>query len=218
MFLRYYLIMVQNLSLFIASSVIFILTPGLDTIFVVNKSITESKKSGLVSALGISFGVMFHTLLASLGLSIILAKSAVAFSIIKFLGAAYLVYLGVRAFIQKENVVKSIQTEAVSQSKLSKVFLMATLTNILNPKVALFFLAFFPQFIQAGPQSSSQGFFYLGSLYAVMSMVWLMVLSMLVATFSDKLRSSQKALNLIQKISGAAFIYLGIKIAVSDRP
>lgn len=209
--------MVQNLPLFIASSVIFILTPGLDTIFVVNKSITESKKSGLVSAVGISFGVMFHTLLASLGLSIILAQSTIAFSIVKYLGVGYLVFMGIRAIIQKNNILDSVQTVTASQNKLSKIFWMATLTNILNPKVALFFLAFFPPFVKAGASGTSQGFFFLGTLYAAMSLTWLVILSALVSTFSDKIRSSSKAQNIIQKVSGVAFIFLGIKIAISKK-
>lgn len=209
--------MIQNLTLFVASSIIFILTPGLDTIFVINKSITESKKSGLVSAAGISFGVMFHTLLAALGLSIILAKSVLAFSVVKYLGAAYLVFLGIKAIGQKGNILEPVKVVTVSKSKMSKVFWMATLTNILNPKVALFFLAFFPQFVKAGPDKSSQAFLFLGSLYAAMSLVWLAVLSTFVSVFSDKIRSSSKAQSIIQKVSGIAFIFLGIKIAISRK-
>jgi threonine/homoserine/homoserine lactone efflux protein len=183
----------------------------------VNKSITESKKTGLVSAAGISFGVMFHTLLASLGLSIILAKSAMAFSIVKYVGAGYLIYLGIKAVKQKNNILDSVQTVKVSQTKLSKVFWMATLTNVLNPKVALFFLAFFPQFVKSGSEGTSQGFLFLGTLYAVMSLIWLVILATFVSTFSDKIRTSEKAQNIIQKVSGVAFIYLGIKIAISKK-
>lgn len=207
--------MIQNLPLFIASSIIFIMTPGLDTIFVVNKSITESKKSGLISAAGISLGVMFHTLLASLGLSIILAKSVLAFSIIKYVGASYLIYLGTKAIIQKNNILESVQTMHVSESKTSKVFLMAMLTNVLNPKVALFFLAFFPQFVKTNSGREFLAFFILGSLYAILSLIWLTLLSIFISNFSNKIRSSTKAQNLIQKLSGMAFIILGIKIAMS---
>lgn len=209
--------MIQNLSLFVASSVIFILTPGLDTIYVVNKSITQSKKAGLVSAAGISFGVMFHTCFAALGLSIILAKSALAFSVVKYAGAAYLVYLGIQAFRQNGSVLGEVEVVVGSKTKLSKIFWMATLTNILNPKVALFFLAFFPQFVKTGSENTSQAFLFLGTLYAVMALVWLIVLSSFVSVFSDRIRASDKAQGLIQKISGAAFIFLGIKIAISEK-
>lgn len=209
--------MIQNLTLFILSSIVFILTPGLDTIFVVNKSLTESKKSGLVSAAGISFGVLFHTLFAALGLSIILAKSANAFILVKYMGAAYLIYLGLKALIQKGTVLNSVTVVGLNRTKLSKVFWMAALTNVLNPKVALFFLAFFPQFVKAGAEGSSRAFLFLGSLYAAMSLIWLAILSFFVSLFSDKIKASAKAQSIIQKVSGVAFIFLGIKIAISKK-
>lgn len=205
---------VQDLALFIISSAMFIITPGLDTIFVVNKALTESKKSGYVSALGIAFGVLFHSVLASFGLSIILAKSIFAFTLIKYLGAAYLVFLGIKALLTKNQTLQ-LSNEIHAQTNLRKVFLGATLTNIMNPKVILFFLAFFPQFVKTSLPYASQAFLALGSLYAVMSLIWLVVLSAFISVFAGKLRAHPKAQIIIQKITGSAFILFGLKIALT---
>lgn len=207
--------MIINFYTFLVSSIIFILTPGLDTVFVMNKALTETKMSGLVSAIGIATGVLVHTLFAALGLSIILSQSATAFSVVKYAGALYLFYLGIKAIREKSNIANAIDDKSHASSKLSKVFVMATLTNTLNPKVALFFLAFFPQFVKLDSPNSSQGFITLGVLYAVMSLIWLALLSLFVSHFAARIKSNVKALDMIQKVSGLAFILLGIQIALS---
>lgn len=209
--------MIQNLSLFLVSSLLFILTPGLDTIFVVNKSVTESRRMGLVSACGISFGVLFHTLFAALGLSLILASSAVAFSAIKYIGAVYLIYLGIKAIWSQKSALESVGSETGLRLKPSKVFWMAAFTNILNPKVAMFFLAFFPQFVRPGSEKISWAFLTLGGLYALMSLVWLGILSIVVSLFAKRIRASARAQLVIHRLSGVAFIFLGIKIVLDKK-
>ncbi|HEY6900171.1 MAG TPA: LysE family translocator, partial [Puia sp.] len=127
---------------------LFIMTPGIDTMFVLNKAIGQGRKAGIYSSLGINSGILVHTTFAALGLSLIVAKSAVAFSVVKYLGAGYLIYLGVSSLL-KGSGVRAVAGVSVGQSNW-KNFYTGIVTNVLNPKVALFFLSFFPQFINRG--------------------------------------------------------------------
>ncbi|MEO7487676.1 MAG: LysE family translocator, partial [Ferruginibacter sp.] len=137
-----------NLGAFIVTAIIVVTTPGIDTIMVLTRSISKGKKAGLYSALGVSLGLIFHTCAVTFGLSLIIAKSATAFGIIKYLGAAYLIYIGVKSLADKSQQVELKVTE-IKIHGISKMFFTAFLSDILNPKIAIFFLAFLPQFINA---------------------------------------------------------------------
>lgn len=209
--------MLENLTLFIASSLVFILSPGVDTVFTINKSLAGGFRMGVVAALGTSVGVLFHTLFAALGLSIILSQSAIAFSVIKYAGAVYLVYLGIKAFLDRANLTEMIDEKTKREVGLRSVFFMATVTNILNPKMAIFFMAFFPQFVGARAEGEFLPFFLLGGIYSIICFFWLGFVSYFVSHFSIKLKGSIKAQNIIQKITGMTFIGLGIKLALSEK-
>ncbi|MBQ0768888.1 MAG: LysE family translocator, partial [Bizionia sp.] len=137
---------IENFMTFIITALFFVMTPGIDTIFVLNKSIGQGKKAGVYSTLGINTGILVHTLFAALGLSLIVAKSATAFSVIKYIGAAYLIFIGISSLLSKKGVVKTVAADQKMNTGRQN-FVSGLITNTLNPKVALFFLAFFPQFI-----------------------------------------------------------------------
>lgn len=210
------LIGVENLLTFIITASIFVMTPGLDTIFILNKSISQGKKAGIYATLGINTGVLVHTVFAALGLSLIIAKSVFAFALLKYVGAAYLVYLGITKLISKETIVN---TDAIKkQIKSSKHnFISGVINNVLNPKVALFVLAFFPQFIKREYISSPIPFIILGITYAILGITWLMMLTLFASTFSKKLADHPKTDKWINRFSGATFILMGLKVALTKR-
>lgn len=207
---------IHHLMLFISSAIIFILTPGIDTVFVLNRTLKNGRMAGILSAIGVATGVLVHTLFATLGFASILAKSATAFMVIKYLGAVYLIYLGVMAIKNALNA-KNYQINAEANPKPAKnAYLMGLLTNVLNPKVALFFLAFFPQFIQAEQLASATPYLFLGGLYSLFSAIWLVLLAVIGAMFIGYLQSV-KARRSMDSVSGVAFIGLGLKLGFSQQ-
>jgi threonine/homoserine/homoserine lactone efflux protein len=135
-----------NLILFLAASLVVIVAPGPDNILVLTRGVTLGRRAALVSAAGASVGLVTHSLFAAAGLSVLLARSAVAFSVVKYVGAAYLIYLGIRALLDRESFVLAEGTPRVG---LRSVFAQAVASNVLNPKIAVFFLAYLPQFADA---------------------------------------------------------------------
>ena len=207
---------IDNFVTFALAAFLFIMTPGLDTIFVINKAIGQGKRAGIYSALGVNAGVLFHTILAALGLSLVVAKSAMAFAIVKYLGAAYLIYLGINKLISKNNGIALTAVDKDDKSNLQN-FLSGVVTNVLNPKVALFFLAFFPQFIKKEALSQSLPFIILGLTYVFLGLIWYLMLSLFVSFFSAKFIGNPKAGNWLNKFSGVAFVLMGIKVAFSKK-
>ncbi|MGK7953405.1 MAG: LysE family translocator [Xenococcaceae cyanobacterium] len=204
----------QNLSVFFVAAISLILLPGSDTLYIIARSIAQGKKAGIVSVLGISTGVLLHTTAAAFGLSAILATSAMAFTIIKWIGAIYLIYLGIQMFIS-DNYSEDIDVTTENKS-LWKIYYQGFLTNILNPKVALFFLAFLPQFV--APDSSNRvfSFLFLGCLFVTLGTLWCMVVALLSAKASLVVRSKNRLINITRKISGVIFVGLGIKLATEQ--
>jgi threonine/homoserine/homoserine lactone efflux protein len=206
---------VINFATFIVASFLFIISPGIDTVFILNKSIAQGKKSGVYSTLGITTGVLVHTSLAALGLSLILAQSAMAFSLIKYLGAAYLIYLGIAKLFSNNNIIKENKYTALEP--IRKSYWSAVVTNVLNPKVAIFFLAFFPQFIHPAYLHNALPFILLGLTYAFMSFIWFMVLALFAGSFSARLKQSPSFGVWLNKFSAVAFVLMGIKVAFTKR-
>lgn len=191
------------------------MSPGIDTIFVLNKSIAQGKKAGIYATLGISTGVLVHTTLAAFGLSLILSQSAIAFSFVKYAGAAYLVYLGITKFFSKEDILN--QDQSATLEPVGKTYLSAVLTNTLNPKVAIFFLAFFPQFIQPAAIHDALPFVLLGVSYALMGLLWFMVLTFFAGSLSTRLKQQPSFGVWLNKFSAIVFVLMGIKIAFTKR-
>ncbi len=205
---------VQHFTLFIMSATLFVLTPGIDTVFVINRTLALGRRAGMLAACGVATGVLVHTVLAALGLAAILATSAYTFMLVKYLGAAYLIYLGMVALKNAYQGVMPVAAPDTADESLGRAYLSGLMTNVLNPKVALFFLAFFPQFISVTHRADATPYLLLGFVYALISVVWLVTLAMIGALFSRFLQS-QRAKRKMDGVCGMVFVALGMKVALS---
>ncbi|MEJ7677155.1 MAG: LysE family translocator [Segetibacter sp.] len=170
----------------------------------------------MVSALGIGTGSIIHTILAVFGLSIIIAKSLFLFNIIKYLGAAYLLYIGLKLLTDKSQ----LNTDLTTGNKLVnyfKIYCDAIITNVLNPKVALFFIAFLPQFIDPSSKNTVLPFLTLGITFITTGTIWCLILATFASAIFAKLRDNKKVSICINKICGIALIGLGIKVSLINR-
>ncbi len=201
---------------FLIAGILLNLTPGNDTIFILTKSIAQGRKAGIMSVLGIATGSLVHTTLAALGLSIIIAKSVLAFTIVKYAGAAYLLYLGFRMFFDQSKFNGNIPT-GVRKINPLKIYRDAVLTNVLNPKVAMFFIAFLPQFIDPGYRNSILPFMLLGITFTITGTIWCLVLANFSSYLFSKLRHNPGFSSWLNRICGTVLIALGIKIALTGR-
>ena len=209
---------IENYLGFIAASVLLNVTPGTDSMYIITRSISQGSKAGFYSVLGITSGILVHTVLAALGLSILLANSPFAFMIVKYIGAIYLCYLGYKMIMNKsesllaDNLLEGEQPTRSKSLDRWKIYQQGVLTNVFNPKVALFFLAFFPQFIDPSYADSTISFLILGLTFAVTSLLWCLFLTLLASRFSQKLRENPAIESRLNNISGLVFIGLGIKL------
>lgn len=209
---------IENYLGFILAAILLNLTPGTDSVYIITRSISQGQKAGLYSVLGITSGSLIHTLLASLGLSVLLASSPMAFMIVKYIGAAYLCYLGLKMLLsQPSNAIANNLSKDKATGNQHKVdnwqiYKQGVLTNLFNPKVALFFIAFFPQFIDANYAYGMVSFLILGLTFASTGLIWCSCLALLAARFSKKLRENPSVETILNKISGIVFVGLGIKL------
>ncbi len=205
----------HDLALFVVSGLLLNITPGADTLYIVSRSAASGAKAGAVAALGIGAGCFVHIFAAALGLSAILAASATAFLMVKLVGAAYLVYLGVSMFRSRApHVASSAPSPA---TPLSRIFAQGVLTNVLNPKVALFFLAFLPQFIDSGTPDKITAFLFLGLVFNVNGTLWNLFVARVAATAGRRVRLGGDRERWLRRTVGGAFIALGVKLALSER-
>lgn len=199
-----------NFEIFLVTAILLNLTPGTDTMYIVSRSISQGRTAGIYSALGISAGVVVHTILAAFGLSVILMQSAFLFNLIKIIGAIYLAYLGIRMLIAK-NTVKEQQSLTKQSNK--KIFLQGLVTNVTNPKVALFFLAFLPQFIHTNAGVSSPiPFIILGLTFTLTGGIWCLITAYFSSVATNKLRGNSKVSTVLNRLTGIVFIAMGIKL------
>ncbi len=205
-----------NYEAFLVAGIILNLTPGTDTMYILGRSISQGKKAGVLSALGITTGSLVHCIFAALGLSIILAKSALAFQIVKYAGAAYLIYLGFKMLLSKSNEQFKLEQND-NKTNYRKIYFSGIFTNILNPKVALFFLAFLPQFINPNYAQNSLPFLILGLTFVTTGTIWCLALAFFSSKLSNSIRANYKIKKWLDKVTGGIFIALGIKLALSKR-
>ena len=203
----------QHLALFVISGILLNLTPGQDTFYIVGRSMSQGRRAGLLSVLGIVSGVLVHTLAAAFGLSAILATSSNAFLIVKFVGASYLIYLGLRMLLEPRQ--KIGDTAAFSRESDWAVYRAGLLTNLLNPKVALFFMAFLPQFVAPTSDSRILSFLFLGGVFIFNGTVWCLVLVWAASAASRRLRQQQSSGAILKRATGAIFVGLGVRLAVT---
>ena len=206
---------IHDFVLFLTTGILLNLTPGPDTVYILGRSIAHGRRAGLASALGISVGSLFHTCAAALGLSAFLATSAWAFTGVKLAGAAYLIFLGIRALLERN---RDLDIPAhFKRNSAAAAFRQGILTNILNPKVALFFLAFLPQFIDSATPSKTTAFLILGLTFVTTGTIWCLILAWFASVFSARLRGNATMAALLNRIVGALFIFLGLRLAVAAR-
>ena len=198
---------------FLAAGILLNLTPGNDTIFILTKSIGQGRKAGVISALGIGTGSIVHTLLAAFGLSIIVAKSILIFSIVKYAGAVYLLYLGYKMFTDGSNWKPKNIPGAGNAYRV--IYREAILTNVLNPKVALFYMAFLPQFIDPYSGNTVLSFMLLGATFTTTGTIWGIVLAVFASAIFSRLFESRSLAVYIRKICGLTLVGLGIGLAFS---
>jgi RhtB (resistance to homoserine/threonine) family protein len=205
-----------NFEAFLLAGLLLNITPGADTMYILGRSISQGKKSGILSALGISTGGLIHCIFAALGLSIILAKSAFAFMMIKYLGAAYLIYLGIKMLLNKKKGELELKKTDLTIN-YREIYLSGIFTNILNPKVALFFLAFLPQFINPEYANSPLPFLLLGFVFLSTGTIWCFILALFASKMSDQISKNFRMKFWLDKTSGSIFIALGIQLALSEK-
>ena len=203
-----------QLITFIFASILLLVIPGPAVFFVVAKSIDQGRTAGVVSVLGIQLGTLVHLLAAALGISAILVSSAMAFNVIKYAGAAYLIYMGIKSLTAKtETPDMNMKFE---KQKLSKVFFQGAIVNILNPKTALFFFAFLPQFITPGTTSSTWQIFILGLIFIALSIISDSIYALLAGSIKGYLHRNPVRLKFQKYISGCLYILLGIATLVAE--
>lgn len=209
---------IHDLALFIVSGFLLNITPGPDSILVMSKSASKGWKAGSVASFGVCSGCYVHVFAAALGLSAILASSATAFTAVKLVGAAYLVYIGLAAVFtraKQQNGLTSFKPEKVFTYR--STFIQGFLSNALNPKVALFFLAFVPQFIDHNASNKAIAFLVLGTIFTFNSLLYCNLLAAFTAFASKKLNVSNRFSHYLNKTIGVLFISFGVKLALASK-
>lgn len=201
---------------FVPAALVVIMAPGPDTIYALTQSIKSGRIAGLVAGFGTATGVIVHTTAAVLGLSALLQTSALAYNIVKYVGVLYLVYLGVQMFRDDEEF--ELETALVDEDRsLFEAYKKAVVVNVSNPKVAVFVLAFFPQFIPGGV-NTTLNMLILGVLYATLSLTYLTGVALFAARVRHILLDSGLKRRLVQYASGSVLLGFGAKLALEKRP
>ena len=199
---------------FIAAALVLLLTPGPGVMYIVARSIGQGSRAGLVSVLGLSAGALVHVAAAAAGISTILLASATAFGLVKAAGAAYLIYLGIRTLLARGAVAS---TEVCTPRSSRRLFADGALVSILNPKIALFFLAFLPQFVDPGRGPVAQQILLLGLLYVALALVTDSAYALLAGSLRHRLRDRALQGPLPRYISGSVYLGLGVGTALTGR-
>jgi threonine/homoserine/homoserine lactone efflux protein len=200
----------HDLPLFIVSGLLLNITPGPDSLLIMTRSATQGWRAGCAAAFGVGSG----TLAAALGLSALLAASSAAFTVVKLVGAAYLVYVGISLLRSRAADGANSEAKAEPQS-LARIYLQGFLTNALNPKVALFFLAFMPQFISPDAANKPLAFIVLGCIFDVNGMLWCNSLAVFTALASNKIRLPGRVVLWLNRSIGGLFVSLGARLALA---
>lgn len=204
----------ETILLFITASSLLALAPGPDNIFVLTQSMSQSSKAGVFITLGLCSGLIFHTTAVALGVAVIFKTSAIAFNLLKFAGAIYLLYLAYMSF--KSNTHSKLESKK-SEVSLFKLYKRGIIMNVTNPKVSIFFLAFLPQFTNPQAGNVTIQIFILGGIFMVCAFVIFSLIAFLAGYVATWFKRSPKAENILNKIAGTIFAGLAIKLAISER-
>lgn len=207
----------ETLLLFMGASTLLALAPGPDNIFVITQGITKGTKAALATTLGLTSGVLVHTTAAALGISVIFQTSAMAFAIVKYLGAAYLFYLAYQAFKHRNDLIVIDEKGERKTESMKKLYVKGFFMNVLNPKVAIFFLAFLPQFVDAKMGSIPFQMIQLGIAFMVVTVIVFGSAGVLANKASETLMQKPSFAKTINTLASVVFISLGLKLAFSER-
>ena len=206
---------IHDYWLFLVSGIALNLTPGQDTMYILGRSLTGGRRAGVASALGIIVGSIIHTVAAAAGLSVLLAAFPPAFTAVKLCGAAYLVFLGARLLFAASHTTGADEGPGTASRSTRSAFTQGVLTNVLNPKVALFFLAFLPQFIDPASETKTLAFLSLGATFIATGTIWCLVLAFAGARLRGVFIDNPNARTLVNRATGGLFIVLGARLAWS---
>jgi threonine/homoserine/homoserine lactone efflux protein len=207
---------IHDVPLFVTAGLLLNITPGVDFLYVLGRGASRGFTAGLWAAVGIGSGCFVHIVAAALGLSAVLASSASAFAVVKWVGAAYLIYVGFTMVRQRgrRELVPARPNDAAS---MRKVFWQGFATNVLNPKVALFFLAFMPQFIDVHSTTKVQAFLLLGMIFNTTGTLWNIFVAAASAVIARRLDAASRAGLWLNRCLGTLFVALGVKLALTER-
>jgi len=214
---------ITGFTLFIVAVMLLSVTPGPDTAYIVGRSVAQGRGAGVVSALGIALGCIVHTLACAFGLTALLAASVTAFTVVKLAGAIYLIYLGVRLIFAKPAAAKTSHkpSEATrvraAPKSLQQIFTQGFVTNVLNPKVVLFFVSFIPQFVAVDSEHKTLAFLALGFVFVLVSTFWNTFVAWIAGSVTQRFSGKPGVKLWLDRVVGSAFVGLGIKLATSHR-
>ncbi len=200
--------------LFVVASLVLLLTPGPAVLYIVARSVQQGRTAGLVSVIGIHLGTIVHITAAAVGLSALVVSSALAFAIVKYLGAAYLVWLGIRALMAKHT---NPVTPVIRAKSLYLAFRDGFVVNLLNPKTAIFFLSFLPQFVDPARGAVHWQMLVLGLTFVSLGILSDGMFALIAGAAGEFLRQSQRAQRILRWFSGASFVGLGVSAAMASR-
>ena len=204
---------IHELWLFILSGLLLNVTPGPDTAYIIGRSVQFGWRGGAAAATGISVGCLVHVFAAAIGLSALLMASSAAFTVLKWAGAAYLLFTGIQMLLSHSRPLAEAAGEG-NETSLARVFWQGALTNVLNPKVALFFLAFLPQFVAADSPYKTVAFLTLGLIFIFTGTLWCLGIAAFASKAASRIRHSQGVIVWINRVLGGMFVYLGFRVAM----
>lgn len=205
----------SQLLMFIVASFLLCLAPGPDNIYVLTQGITKGKKAAIITTLGLCTGLIIHTTAAALGISVIFKTSEIAFNIVKYLGAAYLLYIAYQAYKHRD---EPLNLDAGSSKKeMKNLYMKGFIMNILNPKVSIFFLAFLPQFVNVNEGNIPMQMIILGIIFMIMTVLVFSTIGIVANTLSSKLLSKPSIVKYMNVMTSFVLVSLGVKLALAQR-
>ena len=212
---------IENIWLFVLSGIVLNMLPGPDSVLISGRAASQGFRAGSAAALGIGSGIFVHIVAASLGLSAILSTSATAFTVVKIIGGLYLLYMAFCMFkdssLQAESTFNESASAVSKKSSLLSIYTQGLITNVFNPKVALFFLSFMPQFISSSSDNKALAFMVLGLIFNFTGMIWCHFIAWVSATMSRKLSASQSVRKWFSRLAASLFGVFGVKLLVSTQ-